>query len=261
MTTTDLALIVSDQSALEAASDPGQFVVQACERAKTWLAEALEHGDIEQIVELKSQAEAIRIYAMSKQLGEDARLSATEIVRRAERGIGLAIRKGQAEGRINKKGDQRSDQVRDANLISPKSLVTNGQELHEAYLMTDGVPDEQFEAALTEAKAEGNLSRANVVRKVRDTTAPPTTPAPSEPTPAEKPRKRAGNRKPLPDAFRVAAHDLTKTVDRIERLLDDDRYTRNAEQVSALVRNDLIRASEQLASAINRMTSQEEGSK
>ena len=34
------------------------------------------------------------------------------------------------------------------------------------YDMTDGVPDEKFEAAITEAKTEGNLSRANVVRKV-----------------------------------------------------------------------------------------------
>ena len=33
--------------------------------------------------------------------------------------------------------------------------------------MTDGVSDTDFEDALGEAKAEGNLSRANVVRKIR----------------------------------------------------------------------------------------------
>ena len=33
--------------------------------------------------------------------------------------------------------------------------------------ITDGVSDEQFEEALTEAKSEGNLSRANVVRKLK----------------------------------------------------------------------------------------------
>jgi hypothetical protein len=33
--------------------------------------------------------------------------------------------------------------------------------------MTDGISDTDFEDALGEAKAEGNLSRANVVRKVR----------------------------------------------------------------------------------------------
>lgn len=33
--------------------------------------------------------------------------------------------------------------------------------------MTDGVTDEQFDEPLTAAKAEQNLSRANVVRKIR----------------------------------------------------------------------------------------------
>ena len=63
------------------------------------------HGDIDQIAELKSQAEAIRVYTMSKQLGKDAELSATEIVRRAERGIGLAIRRGQEDGLIQTRAD------------------------------------------------------------------------------------------------------------------------------------------------------------
>ena len=35
------------------------------------------------------------------------------------------------------------------------------------YAMTDGVSDADFEDAIGEAKAEGNLSRANVVRKIR----------------------------------------------------------------------------------------------
>ncbi|WP_055751031.1 hypothetical protein [Frankia sp. AvcI1] len=52
-----------------------------------------------------TQAEAIRIYTTSKQLGKDAELSAAEIVRRAERGIGIAIRRGQEAGAIAKRGD------------------------------------------------------------------------------------------------------------------------------------------------------------
>lgn len=91
----DLAL-AADPSVVERAADPGEFIIQSCERAKTWLREALEHGDIDSIAECKSQAEAIRVYTMSKQLGKDAQLSATEIVRRAERGIGVAIRRGQS---------------------------------------------------------------------------------------------------------------------------------------------------------------------
>lgn len=34
--------------------------------------------------------------------------------------------------------------------------------------MTDGISNEQFEKAIADAKAEKNLSRANVVRKVRE---------------------------------------------------------------------------------------------
>ncbi|MDO3057020.1 hypothetical protein P5V98_24650, partial [Mycobacteroides abscessus subsp. massiliense] len=36
------------------------------------------------------------------------------------------------------------------------------------YDLADGVSDEQFEEAITEARAEGNLSRANVARKCKD---------------------------------------------------------------------------------------------
>ena len=82
---------------MERSADPAGFVVQACERAKAWLEEALEHGEIEQIAEIKSQAEAVRVYTAQKQLGKDAQLAAAEIVRRAERGIGLAIRRGQQQ--------------------------------------------------------------------------------------------------------------------------------------------------------------------
>lgn len=35
------------------------------------------------------------------------------------------------------------------------------------YAMTDGVTDEEFNSVVESAKHEGNLSRANVVRKVR----------------------------------------------------------------------------------------------
>ena len=80
--------LAADPDVIERSADPAEFVVQACQRAKAWLREALEHGEIEQIAEIKSQAEAIRVYTTQKQLGTDAQLAAAEIVRRAERGIG-----------------------------------------------------------------------------------------------------------------------------------------------------------------------------
>ena len=171
----DLAL-AADPGVIERAADPAEFIVQACERAKAWLREALEHGEIEQIAEVKSQAEAVRVYTMQKQLGRDAQLSAAEIVRRAERGIGLAIRRGQERGQIRRKGQgggqpPRARRPRDDNTRSSPADFASAGELRGnqagIYGLTDGVADEDFEEAVAAAKAEGNLSRANVVRKIR----------------------------------------------------------------------------------------------
>ena len=85
----DLVLAANPQI-VDRSADPAGFVVQACERAKAWLTEALEHGEIEQIAEIKSQAEAVRVYTAQKQRGQDAQLAAAEVVRRAERGIAVA---------------------------------------------------------------------------------------------------------------------------------------------------------------------------
>src|SRR5262249_58529625 len=61
----DLAL-AADPGAIERSADPAAFVVQACERAKAWLTEALEHDEIEQIAEVKSQAQAEGVYHRPK---------------------------------------------------------------------------------------------------------------------------------------------------------------------------------------------------
>jgi hypothetical protein len=171
--TADLAL-AAEPGFLERSADPAEFVIQACERAKIWLAEALEHGEIDQIVEVKAQAEAIRVYTMQKQLGKDAELSAREIVIRAERGIGLAIRRGQEAGEIRGPHKGRlTNQPGSTELIRSPTEFASTHELNGSgssagiYEMTDNVPDGQFEEAVEEAKAEGNLSRANVVRKIR----------------------------------------------------------------------------------------------
>lgn len=182
---TDLVPVL-DETAIDVARDPAEYMIAACERAKVWLVSVLEHGDIEQIVELKSRAEAIRVYTMQKNLGHDAELAAGEIVRRAERGLGMAIRRGQQEGTIRtarETGPMQRNSAGDfvgagtdqgpAPKLSPKEFFANGnQEYQDAYKMTDGVSDEQFDAAIEEAKAEGNLSRANVVRKVTGKTKP-----------------------------------------------------------------------------------------
>lgn len=174
--------VIPNVESLDLMADPARYVIAACERAKTWLVQALEHGDIDQIVELKSQAEAIRIYTMQKQLAKDAQLSAMEIVRRAERGLGVAVRKGQDAGVIRSKRDgspgTSSDYLRNGKTVraassrvttkpSPGQFFKTHDEWHDVYAMTDGVTDEQFEDSVADAKTEGNLSRANVIRKIK----------------------------------------------------------------------------------------------
>jgi len=190
----ELALAV-DPAVVDRTADPGEFVVAACERAKAWLREALDHGEIEQIAEIKSQAEAVRVYSTQKQLGKDAQLAATEIVRRAERGIGLAIRRGQRSGHIAKRGDRggcgapgvrggNPGDARGDHLDSSAAFFRNGKERADSYAMADGVSDTDFEDALGQAKADRDLSRANVVRKIRRRGAP-SEPGQQVPEPAD----------------------------------------------------------------------------
>ena len=73
--------LAADPDVIERSADPAGFVVQACQRAKAWLREALEHGEIEQIAEIKSRAEAIRVYTTQKQLGTDAQLTIAGMVK------------------------------------------------------------------------------------------------------------------------------------------------------------------------------------
>lgn len=176
----DLSVYTASESALDQLDR--QSVVALLERGKTWLTMAVQRdAEVGDFVEFKGQAETVRVYTVQKQLGKDAELAAAELVRRAERGIGLAIRKGQDEGEIagreaataarvaHRSGDTTLVKPSPTAFVSPSELSGNGAGI---YAMTDGVTPEQFESAIDHAKAEGNLSRANVVRKVTGQAAP-----------------------------------------------------------------------------------------
>lgn len=188
-------LVPLSEAGIENASDPAVYVELALARAKSWIADALQHGDIDQIVEIKAAGEAIRSYTAQRQLGKDVELSALEIIRRAERGLGAAIRRGQEAGEIAKRGyhppsaDQTYTRTRNGveqtvhiqapdlqpKLPSPGSFFTNAQEWSETLTIADTVTDERFEQVIADAKEEGNLSRANVLRKVKGEPVPKAT--------------------------------------------------------------------------------------
>lgn len=175
--TTDLAL-AADAGFLDRCEDPGAFISRACDQARALLRKALENGDIDQVAEIRSQAEAVlRACSPQDRLGKGARLAATEFLRRAERALGLAIRQGQAAGTI--RGPHNGRQLPKPG-TAPMRQVGEFATVHELagggqrdgsqigiYALTDGISDEDFEAALTRARAEGNLFRSNVARKAR----------------------------------------------------------------------------------------------
>jgi transposase len=221
----DLAL-AADPDMIERSADPAGFVVQACQRAKAWLQEALEHGEIGQVAEIKSQAEAVRVYTTQKQLGKDAQLAAAEIVRRAERGIGVAIRRGQHNGEIARRGDRggcgapgvyggNPGARRGDHLGSPGSFFRHGDERADAYAMTDGVSDTDFDDALRQAKAEGNLSRANVVRKIRQRRHNPPAPGGHVPDSADRSPEAVARRQELIEEFAASGMSSRQIAQRL----------------------------------------------
>lgn len=77
---------------------------------------------------------------------------------------------------------------------------------------------------------------------------PAARPVPPKPSSPPKPQRR-----PLPDSFFDAAFDLTKKVESVHRLTEDDRFSANREKVAAKHRNDLLEASDLLQQVINRL--------
>lgn len=165
-------------------------VTSMLDQARQWLERAKEStAPAQDVAEFKAFMATVAEAAKQKKLSEDIQLDAVEMVRRSERALGLAIRDGQARGEIEteraarvRAGQQRQGtfhQSVDDNLVKPLDFITK-HDLHGAqvepglragiYEMTDGVTDEQFDLAVSVAKDEGNLSRANVVRKVTEIT-------------------------------------------------------------------------------------------
>ncbi|MFH5209224.1 hypothetical protein ACHIPZ_13620 [Antrihabitans sp. NCIMB 15449] len=208
--------------------------------ARSGLLAAIAAHDLPEIVNYKAKASAIHEISKQLRLGKEMQLDAAEFVRRAERGLGVAIREGQARGEVETRseGAARGPLIRDhrvdSSMIKPKpsdfaakaELSGNGGGI---YAMTDNVTDEQFEEALADAKAEENLSRANVARKAKAKAAAPETDTEPAPPSAvdEPPRRTRGKAKEKPEPIAPIAgkrkNDLkaspTELLENIEGML------------------------------------------
>lgn len=160
--------LVPIEDAQDLTHDPVQYMAVVLNRAKEWLSEA-QH--IEEVRESRAVAVSYESYLREKELAFDAQLSATEIVRRCERRIGELVRAGQVEGTVLKRGQTRAklDVGPDRHLGPAEAMGIerkNFNAVTDHYAMADA-GGERFEQAIADAKAEGNLSRANVVRKIK----------------------------------------------------------------------------------------------
>lgn len=65
--------------------------------------------------------------------------------------------------------------------------------------------------------------------------------------------KTTSSRKPLPEAAKNAGWELRKSMERIEKLFDDDRYRQNVEQVATALRGHLLYVAETVAAVLDQL--------
>lgn len=167
-------------------------VIDYLTQALQFLRSAETETDAQAAAAIKAEVVTAATATKELRLSKENQDLATELVRRAEWRLGRAIRKGQAEGVIKTGADggPRGDYERNGKTVHVDPVVRNDSiskaspidfaSRDELYGNNAGIAHlaqaepEEFDAALNEAKAEGNLSRANVVRKVKKQTGPTT---------------------------------------------------------------------------------------
>ncbi|UAJ79992.1 hypothetical protein IT072_02625 [Leifsonia sp. ZF2019] len=151
-------------------------VTSMLDQARQWLVRAKEStAPAQDVAQFKAFVATVAEAAKQKKLSEDIQLDAVEMVRRSERALGVAIREGQAAGQIARTGDIGGNLndprvSRGDNLARPRQFFGSQPERTDAFKMSDTVTEDEFEEVIATAKAEGNLSRANVVAKVSEIT-------------------------------------------------------------------------------------------
>lgn len=144
---------------------------------------------------------------------------------------------------VDRRTVQHARKVQERAVSELVARVDSGEvAVSTAAVIADASPDEQRRVAATDKKSV--VQRAKELQQEKKERAAPAS--------ATKPERKQ-NRRPITDAFRDTAYDLGKTVERLERLVGDDRYPRNAEQVARFFRNDLLRAADLLATVIDRL--------
>lgn len=210
-------------------------VTRYLEDAHERLSMALAATAVDVVRSIKAEASVMAELSRQVNVSKEVQTDAAEMVRRAEWALGKAVRAGQERGEVRPRGDQ-SEVPEGTSPVS--EFIRPGKELHDITTMADA-DDETFEDALTDARAEGNVSRANVVRKVRERA-------------GEKPRQAP--RRALTDQFFDAAYDMARAIERVHKLTGDDRWESNKAQIASKHGSDLRQAADLLEQVLHNIT-------
>jgi len=142
--------------------------------ARDWL--RTEANDIDEVAGVLAQADAIALLVRKRELGHDAELAAAEIVRRCERRLEELLIEGQDAGRVGRRGDNahtlaRPQDVSLGNKLRHSDILPSSKLRVQAKVMASA-NDDDFDDALRAARDEGDMSRTNIVRKLKGETQP-----------------------------------------------------------------------------------------
>lgn len=161
----------------------GELITKALEEAKAWLAVATKGTDPTPIEKFRQWAATVAEMTRQQKLAKEIQLDAAEMERRAERAIGITVRRGQTVGVIatNEELAQYAGRLgavargvgkipvakverkpSPGDFLGRRSLSAAG-----IAQVTDGLGDEEFEEAIALARAEENMSRRNLVRRAQ----------------------------------------------------------------------------------------------
>lgn len=188
---TDLGLLAADPSRLTGAAVRAPVLDRALVADRRRLDEAVRWLMPDRAVEVReAAAEMIRLYRRFG-LSPQERLAVSELVRRAERGVAVIVRRMQAKGLLASKADgggpvavpyERTINGR-VRIVSPPAeprqvrpspsqFFKGGEDGHRAYLMADCVTDGQFEEILAVARRAGVMTRVYVSELCRNWNTP-----------------------------------------------------------------------------------------
>ena len=173
------ATAVTDVALLDSLPKANQEIVvtQSLEQANQWIDRAnLGQSTVYEIKDFNAFVATVTEAARQKELSGEIVLKAQKTQRRAEDALGRAVRRGQEAGEIRTNGQRATVANQygrsaaadvESSSRSPKEFLPSSKEAADIYAMADADP-EHVTQALDEAEEEGNLSRSNVVRKIKN---------------------------------------------------------------------------------------------